>query len=122
MKGKGNDFVRDKHNSSCKSSSSSSIARRMLCDCGEERQMTCNFFKWADGVVCDMQQPRFEDCHFYKDEIEELKRKVTKLRKKLGYERVKLKDAFACIILLLVIAVGVSVYAVVNFEGMCKRV
>ncbi|KAJ1390500.1 Zinc finger, GRF-type [Sesbania bispinosa] len=102
MKGKGNDSVRDKHNSSCKSSSSSSFARRVLCDCGEEvallqskstkntgrmfwrcpnwnRQMTCNFFKWADGVVCDMQHPRFEDSHFYEDEIEGLKRKVTKL-------------------------------------------
>ncbi|KAJ1390482.1 leucine-rich repeat-containing protein [Sesbania bispinosa] len=84
--------------------------------------MTCNFFKWADGVVCDMQQPKFKDCHFYEDEIEELKRKVTKLRKKLGDERVKLKAAVACIILLLVIAAGVSVYAMVNFEGMCKRV
>ncbi|KAJ1376230.1 hypothetical protein SESBI_50160 [Sesbania bispinosa] len=122
MKGKENDFVRDKHNSSCKSSSSSSFAQRMLCDCGEERQMTCNFFKWVDGVVCDMQHPRFEDSHFYEDEIEGLKRKVTKLRKKLCDKRVKLKAAFACIILLLVVSMGVSVYAMVNFEGMCKRV
>ncbi|KAJ1377986.1 hypothetical protein SESBI_48320 [Sesbania bispinosa] len=112
----------------------------MLCDCGEEgraaaveihkepwenvwrcpnwnRQMTCNFFKWDDGVVCDMQHPRFEDSHFYEDEIEGLKRKVTKLRKKLCDERVKLKAAFACIILLLVVAMGVFVYIVVNFEG-----
>ncbi|KAJ1397535.1 hypothetical protein SESBI_31783 [Sesbania bispinosa] len=35
-KGKGIDNVREKRSGSCRSSSSSSIARRMLCSCGEE--------------------------------------------------------------------------------------
>ncbi|KAJ1396467.1 hypothetical protein SESBI_32570 [Sesbania bispinosa] len=131
MQGKGIESVRDKRTTSCKSSSSSSIARRTLCDCGEEvallkSKSTKNpgrmFWRcpnWnADGGVCELQQPKFEECRVYEDEIEELKRKVTKLRKKLTDERVKVKAALACIILLLVIAVGLSVFAVLNFEGM----
>ncbi|KAJ1434384.1 Zinc finger, GRF-type [Sesbania bispinosa] len=98
-KGKGIDNVREKRSASCRSSSSSSIARRMLFSCGEEvallksksvnnpgrifwicpnwnKQINCSFFRWADGEMADMQQPNIEDWQLYEEEIEELKRKV----------------------------------------------
>ncbi|KAJ1434382.1 DUF3630 domain-containing protein [Sesbania bispinosa] len=72
--------------------------------------------------MADMQQPNIEDWQLYEEEIEELKRKVSKLRKKLADERWKVKAAVACIILTLLITLGVSVFIGMNFEGMRKRV
>ncbi|KAJ1399177.1 hypothetical protein SESBI_30552 [Sesbania bispinosa] len=64
----------------------------------------------------------FEDWQYYEEEIEELKRKVTKLRRKLADERCKVNAAVACVIFTLVITLGVFVFAMLNFEGMKKSV
>ncbi|KAJ1438721.1 Zinc finger, GRF-type [Sesbania bispinosa] len=87
--------------SASKSSSSSSISRRLFCACGDElllmksksvrnsgkmfwrcpnwaTENTCNFFRWADDVVCD-EGVRVEERQILKHENEELKRKIGKL-------------------------------------------
>ncbi|KAJ1421162.1 Zinc finger, GRF-type [Sesbania bispinosa] len=92
MKGKGIDNVREKRSTSCKSSSSSSTARRMLCSCGEEvtllksksaknpgrmfwrcpnwnKQMTCNFFRWADGKWLTWNNPGLKIGSFKKKKL-----------------------------------------------------
>ncbi|KAJ1431342.1 hypothetical protein SESBI_07195 [Sesbania bispinosa] len=120
-KGKGIDNVREKRIAFCKSSLSSSIERRMLCSYGEEvallksKSMSNprNFFgdapigMWSDGEMTDLQQSKIEDWQLYEEEIEELKRKVSKLRRKLANERWKVKAVVACIILTPLITLGV---------------
>ncbi|KAJ1427364.1 Zinc finger, GRF-type [Sesbania bispinosa] len=92
--------------SASKSSSSSSIYRRMVCACGDELlimklksarnpgrmfwrchnwdEMTCNFFRWVDddateqGVITDERQ-------LLEHEREELKRKIVKLQMRLKW-------------------------------------
>ncbi|KAJ1394867.1 type VI secretion system baseplate subunit TssE [Sesbania bispinosa] len=73
--------------------------------------------KWSTYNI-----PGFEDWQYYEEEIDELERKVTKLRRKLADERFKVKAAVACVIFTLVITLGVSVFAMLNFEGMKKSV
>ncbi|KAJ1399382.1 hypothetical protein SESBI_30316 [Sesbania bispinosa] len=101
-----------------RSSSSSRTLRRIRVECFGDAPIGM----WVDGEMVDLQHSRFEDCHYYEEEIEELKRKVTKLRRKLAHERFKVKATVACLIFTLVITVGVSVYAMMNFEGMKKSV
>ncbi|KAJ1414944.1 Zinc finger, GRF-type [Sesbania bispinosa] len=87
----------EKRSAACKSSSSSSIARRSYCACGEEvtllksnsvknlgrmfwrcpnwdKEKNCGYFRWADDEASE-QRGRLDDIEFIGQEQEQLKRK-----------------------------------------------
>ncbi|KAJ1377975.1 Zinc finger, GRF-type [Sesbania bispinosa] len=127
MKGKGSASV--KRNTGCKSSSSSTISRPVLCACGEEvallrsnsaknlgrlfwrcrnwdKVYTCNYFSWADDENCE-QSGRLVDFTASHKEIEDLKKKVLKLQIKLSVERMKVKATGCFVILIMVMTIVV---------------
>ncbi|KAJ1413013.1 Zinc finger, GRF-type [Sesbania bispinosa] len=128
--------------SASKSSSSSSISRRLFCACGDElllmksesvrnpgrmfwrcpnwaTENTCNFFRWADGALCD-EGVRAEEWQMLKHENEELKRKIGKLQMKLGCERRRLKLAVCIVVLLMGLSFMVCALAMVNCDAVRK--
>ncbi|KAJ1385274.1 hypothetical protein SESBI_41790 [Sesbania bispinosa] len=123
--------------SASKSSSSSSISRRLFCACGDnllllksssqskpgedvlETEATCKYFRWADDVVCD-EGVRVEEWKKLKHENEELKRKNGKLQLKLSCERRRLKLAVCAVILLMGLFFMVFAVAIVNCGALRK--
>ncbi|KAJ1381234.1 Zinc finger, GRF-type [Sesbania bispinosa] len=127
--------------SASKSSSSSSISRRLFCACGDNllllksssqsnpgrmfwrcpnwAEATCKYFRWADDVVCD-EGVRVEEWKKLKHENEELKRKNGKLQLKLSCERRRLKLAVCAVVLLMGLFFMVFAVAIVNCGALRK--
>ncbi|KAJ1426172.1 Zinc finger, GRF-type [Sesbania bispinosa] len=127
----------------CKSSSSSAISRRQICAWGDEvallksstkknpgrmflrcpnwgKQMTCNYFRWADDEIMD-NKGRIDELQCYVEEIEDLKKKLAKLKRKLSGERFKVKASVCLMTISMVITIIVCMWAVMNSGGVRKR-
>ncbi|KAJ1419528.1 Zinc finger, GRF-type [Sesbania bispinosa] len=138
MKGKAS--ASEKRTGSSKCSSSSSTSRRLLCGCGEEvcllrsnsdknpgrffwrcrnwdKEMTCNYFRWADHEKTEKSSSLDEAEASVQREANELKKKVMKLQRKLWVERLKVKAAICVVILSIVMTIAVCVTAGLNCKG-----
>ncbi|KAJ1389233.1 hypothetical protein SESBI_38445 [Sesbania bispinosa] len=130
--------------SASKSSSSSSICRRMVCACGDElnlmksksvrtpgkmflrcrnwdKEMTYNFFRWVDNDATE-QGVITEERQLLEHEREELKRKIVKLQIKLKWEKRKVIVAVWCLILCIGLTFMVCVLAMVKCDLVRKSV
>ncbi|KAJ1378507.1 Zinc finger, GRF-type [Sesbania bispinosa] len=131
----------------CKSSSASSISRRQICACGDEvalmkssttknpgrmflrcpnwdflqKQITCNYFRWADDEIMDT-KGRTDELQCYVQEIKDLKKKLAKLKRKLSGERFKFKATVCLMTISMVITIIVCMWVMMNSEGVRKRI
>ncbi|KAJ1389487.1 Zinc finger, GRF-type [Sesbania bispinosa] len=134
----------EKRSAACKSSSSSSIARRSYCACGKEvtplksnsvrnprrmfwrcpnwdKEKNCGYFRWADDEATE-QQGRLDDMEFIGQEQEQLKRKIGKLQLKLTVERRKVMVAECCVILCVAVNLVELLLCIVKCDGVRKNV
>ncbi|KAJ1389044.1 Zinc finger, GRF-type [Sesbania bispinosa] len=133
-----------KRSAACKSSSSSSIARRHYCACGEEvtllksnsvrnpgrifwrcpnwdKEKNCGYFRWADDEASE-QRGRLDDMEFIGQEQEQLKRKIGKLQLKLTVERRKVMVAECCVILCVAVNLVGLLLCIVKCDRVRKNV
>ncbi|KAJ1381054.1 Zinc finger, GRF-type [Sesbania bispinosa] len=112
-------------------SSSSFCFRRNVCHCGGDvvlmtsktvsnsgkkfwRKSCCGYFDWADEETVDGGRNE-EDVEGYKVEIMELKMKLTKVQKKLNYER----NGQKCFIVAMVLSWAMTIILCVFFSLKC---
>ncbi|KAJ1384878.1 hypothetical protein SESBI_42141 [Sesbania bispinosa] len=115
MKGKAS--VSEKRTGASKCSSSSSTSRRLLCGCDEEKEITCNYFRWADDEKTEKSSSLDEAEASFPKEADEWKKKVMKLQRKLRVERLKVNAAICVVILSIVMTIAVCVTAGLNCKG-----